>query len=119
MEIITQYQAFDGKIFSTVQECKNYEDKLKKTYKVTFQTNVILRIDGLKLSARVKCNDLFIRNDAYGVELASLAEEELFMNDIYEIEDFLRLAKEQGAKIYLESFQDSRTLTATEIEEKE
>lgn len=108
MRSILRFEAFDGKIFATAPECKEYEEKLKKedkNYEVTLRASVVLRIDELDIPIQVKCNEHFIKNDTYGVDLAFLAEENL--SDTYEVKDLLRLAKEQKAEIYLDCLENS------------
>lgn len=106
MRSILRFEAFDGKIFETPQECKDYEEKFKEnTYEVTLRTSVILRIDELDIPIQVKCNEHFIKNDTYGVDLAFLAEENL--HDTYRTKDLLELAKKQDVGIYLDCLENS------------
>lgn len=114
MREILQFEAFDGKIFSTAQECMDYEKKFKEnTYEIILRTNVILRIDELEIPIQVKCSDHLVKNDTYGIELASLTEENF--SEIYGVEDLLKLAEKQNAKIYLDCLENSRATNPTLI----
>ena len=86
MRSILRFEAFDGKIFATAEECMIYEKEFKKnTYEATLRASLVFRVDGLELPVRVKCSNHLVQNDPYGVELASLAEENLY--ETYEAKD--------------------------------
>lgn len=120
MRSILRFEAFDGKIFATAPECREYEEKLKKeekNYEVTLRASVVLRIDELDIPIQVKCNEHFIKNDTYGVDLAFLAEENL--SDTYEVKDLLELAKKQNLEIYLDCLENTRAIDPKLMEGEE
>jgi hypothetical protein len=115
MRSVLRFEAFGGRIFSTAQECMIYEKEFKKnTYEVTLRASVVFRIDGLELPVQVKCCNHLIKNDPYGVELASLAEDDLYKT--YEVKDLLELAKKQNLEIYLDCLENTRAINPKLIE---
>ena len=86
-----------------------YEKEFKKnTYEATLRASLVFRVDGLELPVRVKCSNHLVQNDPYGVELASLAEENLY--ETYEAKDLLELVKKQNLEFYLDCLENTRAI---------
>lgn len=115
MRSVLRFEAFDGRVFANAQECMIYEKEFKEnTYEATLRVSAVFRVDGLELPVQVRCSNHLIKNDTYGVELASLAEEDFY--ETYEVKDLLELAKKQNLEIYLDCLENTRAINPKLIE---